>query len=90
MKTKTITLTFLGVLTAITIASSVGCAVTEKITDKSGAQLWGENCMRCHNSPPPDDYSDAQWETIGMHMRLRANLTNDEEKKIVEFLQSGN
>ncbi|MBI3501409.1 MAG: cytochrome c [Bacteroidetes bacterium] len=78
------------IFSGIIIALSGGCASTETITAKSGAQLWGENCMRCHNSPSPADYSDAQWETIGMHMKLRANITTDEEKKIVEFLQSAN
>ena len=66
-----------------------GCAVSQKIADKTGGQLWGENCMRCHNAPSPADYSHAQWETIGMHMRVRANLTETETNKIVEFLQSG-
>jgi hypothetical protein len=39
---------------------------------------------------PPDDYSDAQWETIVHHMRLRANLTGQEARKITEFLKSAN
>ncbi|MCX6276076.1 MAG: cytochrome c [Bacteroidetes bacterium] len=67
-----------------------GCAATQAIADKSGAALWGENCIRCHNTPSPADFSDAQWETIGMHMRLRASLTKDETSKIVAFLQTGN
>jgi cytochrome c1 len=53
-------------------------------------QLWGENCIRCHNAPSSGDYSNAQWETIGMHMKLRANLTDVETNKIVEFLKSSN
>lgn len=66
------------------------CTTTKKIIDKSGAQLWGENCQRCHNIPSPPDFSDSQWETIGMHMKIRANLTSEETKKIIEFLQSAN
>jgi hypothetical protein len=64
-----------------------GCAATADIAGKSGSQLWGENCIRCHNAPPSADYSSAQWETIGMHMKLRANLTDDETNKIVAFLK---
>ena len=67
-----------------------GCAPTAKIAAKSGAQLWGENCLRCHNAPDPADYGDAQWETIGVHMKLRANLTDDERDKIVTFLKTAN
>ncbi|MEI7802613.1 MAG: cytochrome c [Bacteroidota bacterium] len=68
-----------------------GCAATETVTAKSGAQIWGENCLRCHNAPDPVDYSDAQWETVGMHMKQRVNnLTEAEINKVVEFLQSAN
>ncbi len=59
-------------------------------TLKSGAQLWGENCIRCHNTPSPASYNDTDWKTIELHMRVRANLTKDESKKIFEFLRSAN
>ena len=58
--------------------------------EKSGVQLWSENCSRCHNMRPPDEFSAAQWATIVHHMRLRANLTGDEERKITAFLQASN
>lgn len=67
-----------------------GCVVTKKIEAKSGAQLWGENCIRCHNIPSPTDFSDDQWELIGTHMRLRANLTEMEASKIIDFLKIAN
>lgn len=62
----------------------------EIIANKSGAQLWGENCIRCHNSPSPVDFNDEQWKTIGLHMQVRANLTKDETAKIIDFLNSAN
>jgi hypothetical protein len=55
---------------------------------KSGVQLWSENCSRCHNSRPPEEFSAAQWEVIVHHMRLRANLTGSEAREIVKFLQA--
>jgi hypothetical protein len=58
-------------------------------TGKSGAQLWAENCNRCHNIRSPSSLSPAQWEVALMHMRVRANLTPEEHKKILEFLKSG-
>ena len=57
---------------------------------KSGAQLWGENCMRCHNSRAPSSYNDADWDVVVHHMRVRANLTSVESTRILEFLQAAN
>lgn len=57
---------------------------------KSGMQLWSENCVRCHNDRSPASYNDAQWDVVMMHMRVRANLTAEEHRKILEFLQSAN
>ena len=66
------------------------CAPSKEIQAKSGAQLWGENCIRCHNIPSPTDFSDAQWDLIGSHMRIRANLTMVETEKIIGFLKLSN
>lgn len=68
-----------------------GCKTTKMIVEeKSGAQLWAENCSRCHNSPSPTVYSDDKWETVSMHMKIRANISNNEIKLIKDFLQSAN
>ena len=63
------------------------CTASQKISMKSGAQLWSENCQRCHNTPSPSTFSHEQWETIDMHMQSRALLTDVEKNKIVEFLK---
>jgi mono/diheme cytochrome c family protein len=55
---------------------------------QSGAQLWADNCSRCHNIRPPQSYSDAQWQAVVMHMRLRADLTGREQREITRFLQA--
>jgi mono/diheme cytochrome c family protein len=60
------------------------------VKTKSGAQIWGENCVRCHNSATPDTFSDVEWEVAAYHMRLRANLTAKETELVIEFLQSAN
>jgi len=57
---------------------------------RAGAELWAENCNRCHNARPPQYYSDAQWDTIVHHMRLRANLTGEEARTIATFLKASN
>ena len=69
--------------TAAGVAASTGRA------EKGGAQLWAENCQRCHNTRSPSTYNDAQWEVVMMHMRATANLTPEEYKRILEFLKSG-
>ena len=55
-----------------------------------GAKLWADNCIRCHNIRPPKSLSDRQWETVMMHMRVRANLTGEEQRQILKFLQAAN
>lgn len=64
-----------------------GCFTSKKIMAKSGAQLWAENCQRCHNTPSPATFSPEQWETVGMHMQTRALLTDEERDKIIAFLK---
>ena len=60
------------------------------LPEKGGAQLWAENCNRCHYAPAPDRYSDAQWDVVVHHMRMRANLTGEEARQIAVFLKSAN
>jgi cytochrome c1 len=62
------------------------CVESQKVAAKSGAQLWAENCQRCHNTPSPNSFSHEQWVTIGLHMQTRAQLTDKEREKIVAFL----
>jgi hypothetical protein len=54
----------------------------------TGEELWSNNCLRCHNIRPPTMYNNAQWDVIVHHMRLRANITGQEQRAIVEFLKS--
>ena len=63
-----------------------GCKVNQDIADKSGAQLWAENCRRCHNAPDAFTHKPEDWITVGMHMQTRAFITDRERDKIVEFL----
>jgi cytochrome c2 len=82
----------LTIIIAVSVIISVvlilnGCAASQKIQAKSGAQLWAENCQRCHNTPSPSTFSPEQWETVGMHMQTRALLTDTERDKIVAFLK---
>ena len=55
----------------------------------SGAELWTISCSRCHTVRSPGEYTSAQWQTIGTHMRVRANLPAAQVREILKFLQSG-
>jgi hypothetical protein len=55
----------------------------------SGEQLWAQTCARCHHARSAKQYSDQQWQIIVHHMRLRADLTGQEQRQITRFLQSG-
>ena len=72
----------------VNLLSMSGCAVSQKVQNKTGIQLWGENCGRCHNAPGPGEFSAANWEIIGRHMRIRTNITETEEKKIIDYLKT--
>lgn len=85
----------LGIATSLLIfgcqAASTGQSTAQGARlGKPGAQLWAESCNRCHNYRSPGSYSDAQWSVAMHHMRIRANLTAEEEKEILAFLKSSN
>lgn len=65
-------------------------AQSEGAETKGAAQMWAENCIRCHNSRSPTSYSDTHWDITMMHMRIQANLTAEEYRSIRDFLQASN
>lgn len=89
MKKLIYSILFLGCV-AIGLFSLPSCKTTAVVKEKTGATLWSENCSRCHYSPDPEDYNDAQWEVIVLHMRVRSSLTEEETEKITRFLQESN
>jgi hypothetical protein len=76
----------LGLVTAGCAAPAARDAAAPPPAD--GAQLWAQTCMRCHNVRSPSMYSDAQWDVIMLHMRVRANLTAEDHAAILAFLKS--
>jgi mono/diheme cytochrome c family protein len=53
----------------------------------TGAELYSMHCARCHPERYPNERTSAQWKTIGMHMRVRANLPAEHFRKLLKYLQ---
>ena len=55
---------------------------------KGGAQLWSENCQRCHAMRNPASYNDAQWQVAVHHMQVRGSMNAEDCRRILQFLKS--
>ena len=53
----------------------------------SGAELYAIHCNRCHPERYATERTEAQWKTILLHMRTRANLPAEQAREILKFLQ---
>jgi cytochrome c1 len=53
----------------------------------SGAELYSMNCNRCHQERYPTERTAAQWRTVLLHMRVRANLPDEQARTILQYLQ---
>ena len=71
-------------------ASTTQPGSEEPVATKGRAQLWAENCIRCHNARSPAYYSDREWDVAMQHMHVRGYLTAKESREITQFIQSAN
>ena len=69
-----------GLITLFTqaIAAEVG----------SGAEIINNNCARCHNSRPAQEFSTQEWSVILPHMREKAHLTGQETETVMDFFKT--
>lgn len=72
----------------VIVWADVGKAANPKAV--TGADLYQMNCARCHVERYPKESTDAQWKTIMLHMRVRAQLVGDDARKILSYLQENN
>jgi mono/diheme cytochrome c family protein len=91
----------LAVLTAAIYAVSIpgvqgADPKPEKKTEKAakpekkklaGNELYSIHCSRCHPERYPTEWNSAQWKTLMLHMRVRANLPAAQAKAILKYLQ---
>jgi cytochrome c5 len=59
-------------------------APAKKLT---GAELYQINCNRCHPERYATEWTPAQWKTLVLHMRVRANIPAAQAKAILKYLQ---
>ena len=50
---------------------------------RDGQQVFDENCERCHNAP--QSFSPSISGTVVRHMRVRANLSKEDEQALMRF-----
>lgn len=50
---------------------------------EDGQRVFDQNCSRCHTAP--DGFSPRISKTVVRHMRMRANLSADDERALLRF-----
>lgn len=65
--------------------SSIAKAAPKK--QLTGAELYSMHCNRCHPERYPTERTAAQWKTIMLHMRVRANIPAEQARTILKYLQ---
>jgi hypothetical protein len=58
--------------------------VVHATNEDRGQQVFEQNCARCHNAP--DGFSSRISGSVAMHMRVRANLSEEDYKALRKFL----
>lgn len=74
----------IGLLAALALLSP-----PEAVAQRTGVQIWGAVCGRCHMLQPPSRYTANQWQSVGTHMVITARLTTAQAEAVMDFLKSG-
>ncbi|MBT8246378.1 MAG: hypothetical protein HKO82_14140 [Acidimicrobiia bacterium] len=59
-------------------------------TALDGAKVYAWNCGSCHSERWPKERSDAEWDVIMTHMRVRANMTAAQAEAVLRYLKENN
>lgn len=81
---------------AVALGAMLAAATVARADDDSerkalvrrGARLWSPYCGACHNARPAAERSPGEWDTLMMHMRVRANLPAADSRALLEFLKA--
>jgi cytochrome c5 len=69
---------------SVTKNSAKPTSTAGKKAGDEGERRFQENCGRCHM--PPESLSPREVKAVLQHMRVRANLTAEDEKLILKYL----
>jgi mono/diheme cytochrome c family protein len=72
------------------VANDAAAQEVDPMLVAEGAAMYGATCARCHYARSPLERSDRQWVVIMTHMRVRANLTGQQARKVLAFLMATN
>jgi len=79
-------------LPAVALIISAFTVQAQHVSDPSlvakGAKVYSENCGRCHNARPAEEYSKKEWSVVIPHMRAKAHMTGKETLAVEAFLAS--
>jgi hypothetical protein len=53
----------------------------------TGGEVFAMYCNQCHNARALGERPFANYQNVAAHMRVRANLTGEENEKLIEFLR---
>lgn len=78
------------VLKALLLCSLFGASVvlSQEFSMAEGAKLYNDNCGRCHNPRPAEQFTAREWSVIMPHMREKAHLTGQETEAVERFIAS--
>jgi hypothetical protein len=79
---------FVLLLTVALSAMAVESEPTDTQLFLKGAKLWGAYCGLCHHARSGSEFNRLEWDTLLMHMRVRANLPAEDAEAIRVFLRS--
>ena len=79
-------------LPVVALVVSAFSVQAQHVSDPSlvaqGAKVYSENCGRCHNARPAEEYSKKEWSVVIPHMRAKAHMTGKEALAVEAFLSS--
>lgn len=72
------------------LALCIFCPNPAIARERDGAQLYQQNCSRCHSERFATEKTDAQWQTVMLHMRIRGQIPSKDADAILDYLQQSN
>jgi len=78
----------LALALALSTAVAEESGPTETQLFLRGAKLWGEYCGLCHNARSGSEFTRLEWDTLLLHMRVRANLPAKDAEAMRVYLRS--